>query len=100
MTPEDADHGEAVPVSKPGLPSFWPGLEHPPPLPPLIVHVNDAEPAAPLVSVAVTVELKVPAAVGVPLIRPDEALIDRPAGSPEADHVKDCPDCESLAVIC
>ena len=29
MTPADAVHGEAVPVSKPGLPSFWP--EQPPP---------------------------------------------------------------------
>src|SRR6476661_4202589 len=33
MTPVDADHGAADPVSKPGLPSFWPGLVHVPPPP-------------------------------------------------------------------
>src|SRR6478672_13284447 len=33
MTPVDADHGAADPVSKPGLPSFWPGLVQVPPPP-------------------------------------------------------------------
>src|SRR5262245_58727711 len=99
MTPADAVHGEAVPVSKPGLPSFWPGLEQPAP-PPLIVHENVAEPVAPVVSRAVTVELNVPAVVGVPVIRPVEALIDRPVGRPVADQVNDWPACESVAVIC
>ncbi len=56
MTPEDAVHGAAVPVSKPGLPSFCPGLLQPPPLLP-IVHVNVVEPEALVVSLAVTVEL-------------------------------------------
>ena len=65
-----------------------------------IVHENVAEPVAPVVSRAVTVELNVPAVVGVPLIRPVEALIDRPAGRPVADQVKLCPDAESVAVIC
>jgi hypothetical protein len=37
-------------------------------------------------AVAVTVTLKVPEAVGVPLITPAE-LIDRPPGSPLADQV-------------
>ena len=37
-----------------------------------------------MVSLAVTVTLKVPAVVGVPEIRPVEELIDRPAGSPVA----------------
>ena len=52
-TPVDAVHGDAVPVSKPALPSFWP--EHPPPPPPPIVQVNDVDPNAPVVSVALTV---------------------------------------------
>ena len=50
--------------------------------------MNVAEPVAPVVSRAVTVEVKVPAVVGVPLTRPVEALIDRPAGRPVADQVK------------
>ena len=54
MTPADAVHGAAVPVSKPGLPSFWP--EQPPP-PPLMVKVNVVEPEPPAVAVAVAVTL-------------------------------------------
>ncbi len=50
----------------------------------LTVQVNEADPWAPVVSVAVTVTFEVPAAAGVPEIRPDEELIDRPAGRPEA----------------
>ena len=44
-------------------------------------------------SVALTVKLDVPAAVGVPLILPVLAFIDKPAGSAPADtlHVKDVP---------
>ena len=53
----------------------------PPPRPELIVQVKLAEPDAPVVSLAVTVTLKVPAAVGVPEIRPVEELIDRPASA-------------------
>ena len=75
-------HGAAAPVSKPGLPSSWALVQPPPPLV-LIVQVNDADPCAPVVSVAVTVTELVPAVVGVPVIRPEE-LIDRPAGSPAA----------------
>jgi hypothetical protein len=52
----------------------------------LTVHVNDALPAAPVVSFAVTVTLLDPAVVGVPLIKPLE-LIDRPAGNPVAEYV-------------
>ena len=37
-------------------------------------------------SVAVTVTDELPAVVGVPEIVPVEALIDRPAGKPVADH--------------
>ena len=55
----------------------------PPVLPLLIVQVNDAEPDAPVESVAVTVTLKVPAALGVPVIRPEEE-IDSPVGRPVA----------------
>src|SRR5690242_4752403 len=100
MTPALADHGAAVPVSKPGLPSFCPGLGQVPPPPPPMVHENVAEPLELVVSRAVTVELNVPAVVGVPLIRPVEALIDRPGGSPVADQVNVWPACESVAVIC
>ena len=39
---------------------------------------------APVVSVAFTVAVVVCAVVGVPVIRPVDELIDRPAGSPEA----------------
>ena len=55
-------------------------------LPPevLIVQVKEAEPEAPVVSVAVTVTVKVPAAVGVPEIRPVLELIERPVGRPVA----------------
>src|SRR2546430_4014685 len=83
-TPAVALHGAAVPVSKPGLPSFWPGLEHPPP-DGLIVHVKVVLPLCPpLVAVAVTVN--VPAVVGVPTIRPVPELMARPGGRPVADH--------------
>src|ERR1700732_1540955 len=52
------------------------------PLPVVVVavQVNEADPAAPVVSVAVTVTLEVPVAVGVPEISPVEELIDSPAG--------------------
>src|ERR1022692_2145500 len=50
----------------------------------LTVQLNEADPAAPVLSLAVTVTLEVPAAVGVPEISPDEELIDSPAGSPVA----------------
>ena len=50
---------------------------------PLTVQVNVADPDAPVVSVAVTVAVEVPAVVGVPEISPVE-LIDRPAGRPLA----------------
>ena len=44
-------------------------------------------------SVALTVKVDIPAAVGVPLIVPVLAFIDKPAGSEPADtlHVKDVP---------
>src|SRR6266571_9483206 len=55
-------------------------------LPPLAVTVqlNEADPEAPVVSLAVTVVLDVAALVGVPLIRPEEELMDSPAGRPVA----------------
>ena len=49
--------------------------------------LNDADPFAPVVSVAVTVTDEEPALVGVPLINPDELLIDSPAGNPLAEYV-------------
>src|SRR4051794_6164287 len=52
-----------------------------------MVQLKLAEPVALAVSLAVTVELNVPAADGVPEIRPVEELIDRPVGSPVADQV-------------
>ena len=48
------------------------------------VQLNVAVPAAPVVSVAVTVALVVAAVVGVPEMRPEEELMDSPAGSPLA----------------
>ena len=51
---------------------------------PLTVQVNVVDPVAPVPSVAVTVTVNVPPAVGVPEISPVEELIDRPAGSPAA----------------
>ena len=56
----------------------------PPPPPPLMVQVKLADPLAPVVSVAVTVTLEVPAVVGVPEIRPVDVLMDSPAGRPLA----------------
>src|SRR4051812_13320628 len=97
MTPEVVVH-PVLPDSKPAFASFWP--EQPPPPPPPIVHVNDVVPNAPVVSVALTVGVYVAAGVGVPLIRPVEELIDRPAGRPVADQVSVWPDWESVPVIC
>jgi hypothetical protein len=56
-TPAEAVHGAAVPVSKPGLPSFCPGAEQPVPPPPPMVKVKVAEPEPPAAAVAVTVAL-------------------------------------------
>src|SRR6185312_12915189 len=74
------------------------GAPVPPPVA-LTVHPKVVEPAAPVVSLAVTVTLEVAAAVGVPVIRPEE-LIDSPAGSPVALKVRVWPDTESVAPIC
>src|SRR5215472_5232151 len=52
ITPAVDVHGAAEPVSKPGLPSNWLPAPLQPPLE-LMVQVNDAEPCAPVVSVAV-----------------------------------------------
>ena len=83
MTPAVAVHGAAEPVSKPGLPSSCcPAVQPPPEV--VIVQVKLADPEAPVVSLAVTVTLEVPAVVGVPEIRPVEELMDSPAGSPVA----------------
>ena len=48
-----------------------------------MLQVNDVEPDAPVLSVAVTVTLEVPAVLGVPVISPEEE-IDRPGGRPVA----------------
>src|SRR5450631_216680 len=55
-----------------------------PPPPAVTVQLNEADPEAPVVSLAVTVTLEVPAVVGVPEISPVEELMDRPAGRPVA----------------
>jgi hypothetical protein len=82
-TPEVDVHGEMEPLSKPGLPrSCW--AVQPVPVEELIAHVKDADPEAPVVSVAVTVTLLDPAVVGVPEMSPVEELIDKPAGRPLA----------------
>ena len=49
-----------------------------------MVQVKVADPLAPVVSVAVTVTLEVPAVVGVPEMRPEDGLMDSPAGRPLA----------------
>src|ERR1700722_19793452 len=64
------------------------------------VQVNDVDPFAPVESVAVTVTVDVPVAVGVPEIRPVEELIERPAGRPVAVYFRVWPDAESVAPIC
>ena len=48
------------------------------------VQVNEADPVAPVPSLALTVVVDVPAVVGVPVISPDE-LMDRAAGRPVAE---------------
>ena len=50
----------------------------------LMAQVKEADPAAPVVSVAVTMTVLVAAVVGVPVISPVAEAMDRPAGSPEA----------------
>ncbi len=65
-------------------------------VPPEIVQLKVARPEAPVESVAVTVTLEVPAAVGVPVISP-LPLIDSPAGSPAALYARVCPAPESVA---
>src|ERR1700722_3608514 len=94
MTPAVAVHGAAEPVSNPGLASSWVWVPQPPAV--LIRQLKEAEPCAPVASVAVTVTLEVAAVVGVPEIRPEE-LIDRPAGSPVAEEVRVWPEAESVA---
>src|SRR3954464_14750882 len=97
MTP-DVELHTVAPDSKPGLPSFCPGLAQPPPTA-LIVQVNEVLPEAFVLSFAVTVLLNVPAAEGVPEIRPVEALIESPVGRPVALYVSAAPP-ESVALIC
>src|SRR5260370_696996 len=74
-------------------------VPQPPPLG-LTVQPNEVDPAAPVVSVAVTVTFDVPVAVGVPEISPDERFIDSPAGAPAAPQVTVWPHCDSRARIC
>src|SRR5262245_43988048 len=76
------------PVPRSGIVTSLPLVTGAQPLPGLLmVQENDVLPVWFAVSRAVAVTEKVPAAVGVPEIRPEEALIDRPAGSPVADQV-------------
>src|SRR5207248_2358134 len=85
ITPAEAVHG-ALPDSKPGLPSFCPGLEQPPPVG-LTVQVNEVLAVAPALSCTVALTVKVPAVVGVPEMTPLDALTARPGGSPVAEKV-------------
>jgi len=85
ITPLDAVQ-DAEPDSKPGLASFCPGLEQPPPAG-LMVNVNEVLPEPPADAVAVAVTLYVPAVVGVPDTVPVEEPIVMPGGSPVADQV-------------
>src|SRR6185437_33891 len=83
-----------VPVCAPGLVTVTVL-----PVPELMVQLNETDPDAPVESVAVTVTLEDPDAVGVPEIKP-EAEIDRPAGNPLAVKPSVCPDAESVACTC
>ena len=56
-----------------------------PTVPPLVFQAKLAVPLAPVPSLTVTVTVLLAAAVGVPEIRPVEALIARPAGRPVAE---------------
>ncbi|GAA5200556.1 hypothetical protein GCM10023322_78650 [Rugosimonospora acidiphila] len=71
----------------------------PPPPDELTTQLNDAEPAAPVPSVAVTTTVDVPAVFGVPVIRP-LVLMDSPFGRPVAEKCSVWPEAESLALIC
>src|SRR3954454_10020354 len=97
MTPAVLVHGDAEPVSRPGLPSSCLAVQPPPPE--VTVQVKLADPVAFVVSLAVTVTLLVAAVVGVPETRPEE-LIDRPAGRPDAVYVSVWQPAESVALIC
>ncbi|GIH18023.1 hypothetical protein Raf01_61950 [Rugosimonospora africana] len=70
-----------------------------PPEDEVTVQLNDVEPEAPVVSVAVTTTVDVPEVVGVPLIRPP-VLMDSPEGRPVAVNRSVWPDAESDALIC
>jgi hypothetical protein len=54
------------------------------------------------VSETLTVKLDIPAAVGVPLIVPVLAFMDKPAGNEPAEtvHVKDVPVVPTVASVC
>ena len=52
----------------------------------VMVHENEVVPLNPALSLARTVTDEEPAVVGVPETTPVEALMDRPAGRPVADH--------------
>src|ERR1035441_9385989 len=59
-----------------------------PPPPAVTVQLNEADPEAPVVpvvSLAVTVTLEVPAVVGVPEIRPEEELMDSKVKESQCD---------------
>jgi hypothetical protein len=56
-------------------------------------------PDAPVLSVALTVTEHEHGAVGVPVMDPEEELIDRPVGRPVADQVNVWPDWESVAEL-
>ena len=101
-----ADHGE-VPLSKPGLVIFWPGLAQPPV--PFTVSVNVVECEAEA-AVPVMVTLYVPAGVDadVARVRLDDppAVTDvglkvavAPVGSPDADRATDSAVPEVTAVL-
>ena len=54
----------------------------------VIVHEKVAEPADPLLSVAVKVTVETPGVVGVPVIAPPELAMASPTGRPLAVHVR------------
>src|SRR4051812_14780238 len=105
MTPVEAVQG-VVPVSKPGLPSFWPAPGHPPV--PSTVSVYDALWTAEPVPVTVMVYEPGEAAVVVATVMVDDPpdvtdaglkLTETPAGAPELVSVTVCALPEVVAVL-
>ena len=97
LNSEIAAHG-CPPISDSASSFTYCAVIVPPPPLPVTVQVNDLLAVPPLPSLTVTVGVKVPADVGLPVIVPVLVLIARPAGSPVAENESVSPS-GSLALI-